>query len=323
MPCLTQPSPPSISEIPTLSPSLKVSSATGRLDGNTTNWSSNTTNDISGTGNNAFIVSLATSTTPGAGKIGQGFHFNGSGGYVKSANNIGITGSATRTIAFWAKANVVGQESMVTLGRTCAGNDEFGAIIYNGDWFLNGCSAGNDYDTGVAADTKWHSHVITYDGLHAHWYLDGKEIGSGYTHTFATVDQELYIGIRPPISSDFFFNGIIDDVRVYNRALSVSEVQQLYHLGTANAGHSNAIISNGLVGYWPFDGSATNWSNNTTRDMSGSGNTGFITSSVLGTTSAPTGGVIGQAFNFPASASTWGVNALNSSSLAITRPDNY
>ena len=42
----------------------------------------------------------------------------------------------------------------------------------------------------------------------------------------------------------------MDDVRVYNRQLSQSEVTQLYKSGAVTVGHSNAIISDGLVGYW-------------------------------------------------------------------------
>ena len=52
----------------------------------------------------------------------------------------------------------------------------------------------------------------------------------------------------------------MDDVRIYNKVLSPCEIGQLYTLGTANVAHSNTdALSNGLIGYWTFDGSATNW----------------------------------------------------------------
>ena len=74
-----------------------------------------------------------------------------------------------------------------------------------------------------------------------------------------------------------FFNGSIDDVRVYNRALSVQEIQQLYAQGAANIDHSNTVaLSSGLVGYWTFDGSQTNWTTGKTNDSSGKGNSGQL-----------------------------------------------
>ncbi len=94
-----------------------------------------------------------------------------------------------------------------------------------------------------------------------------------------------------------FFSGRIDDVRIYNRVLKADEIAQLYKLGTANAGHSNTTaVSNGLVGYWTFDGGVTNWTTGTTQDVSGTGNTGSL--STMSTSSSPTVGKIGQAFTF-------------------------
>jgi len=108
----------------------------------------------------------------------------------------------------------------------------------------------------------------------------------------------------------------IDDVRIYNRALSAAEVAQLYTLGTANVAHSasgpNAPLSNGLVGYWTLDGSATNWRTNTTADLSGNSNTGTLVS--MSTSTSPIAGKIGQALQFGTSPSGFEV-AVNPSTL--------
>ncbi len=72
---------------------------------------------------------------------------------------------------------------------------------------------------------------------------------------------------------------------------------QLYKLGTWNAGHSNTTaVSQGLVGYWPLDGSTIDWSTNSFKDISGNGVNG--SSSVMSTSSSPVLGVVGQALNF-------------------------
>src|SRR6266568_8296132 len=66
------------------------------------------------------------------------------------------------------------------------------------------------------------------------------------------------------------------------------------HLGDPNT----VSLTNGLVGYWPLDGSVTNWATGVTRDLSGNGNDGSL--SLMPTSSAPVIGKIGQAFYFNA-----------------------
>jgi hypothetical protein len=56
-------------------------------------------------------------------------------------------------------------------------------------------------------------------------------------------------------------------------------------------------LSNGLVGYWTFDGSVTDWGTNTTRDISGNGNTGTL-SGGMSKSRSPVSGKIGQALSF-------------------------
>jgi hypothetical protein len=88
--------------------------------------------------------------------------------------------------------------------------------------------------------------------------------------------------------------GLLDDVRVYNRALSSQEIAQLYNLGTTNIGHSNTTsYANGLVGYWPLDGHTTSWKTDTTQDISGNGNTGTMVG--MSTTTSTVAGKIGSA----------------------------
>ena len=89
-------------------------------------------------------------------------------------------------------------------------------------------------------------------------------------------------------------------MRVYNRALSASEVQQLYGLGAGahvNTSSANlqrgSTVANGLVGYWTFDGGDI--SGTTILDLSGNGNDGTDNAAT------PTIGKLGQALKFDGS----------------------
>ncbi len=85
------------------------------------------------------------------------------------------------------------------------------------------------------------------------------------------------IGAQHRAVVDRYFSGSLDDVRLYNRALSAQEVQQLYAQGGGTIGQSNPVtLSTGLVGYWTLDGSKTNWATGKTTDSSGLGNTGQL-----------------------------------------------
>jgi hypothetical protein len=113
------------------------------------------------------------------------------------------------------------------------------------------------------------------------------------TGTAAITGSLFQIGL----ANSNYFNGTIDDVRIYNRALSAQEVAQLYKLGGANVAHSNTVtLQSGLVGYWTFDGKQTNSTTNTETDSSDMGNTGTLVN--LSTTTSPTAGKIGQALKF-------------------------
>jgi Concanavalin A-like lectin/glucanases superfamily len=82
-----------------------------------------------------------------------------------------------------------------------------------------------------------------------------------------------------------------------------AHLKQLYSSGAATVGHSNALISNGLVGYWTFDGGSIDWRTNTVRDVSGNGNTGSL--ALMSTSSSPAIGKIGQALNFAGTQSSY------------------
>jgi hypothetical protein len=88
----------------------------------------------------------------------------------------------------------------------------------------------------------------------------------------------------------------MDDVRIYNRILSASEVTQLYNIGASKMAVSRTLspLKSGLVGWWTFDG--PNMVNNVT-DSSGQGNTGFM-NGFTSTSSAQIPGKIGQALSF-------------------------
>ena len=106
-------------------------------------------------------------------------------------------------------------------------------------------------------------------------------------------------------AANMYWDGLIDEVRMYNRQLSTSEVAKLYNSGAVKFNTSSAnlqigsSLENGLVGLWTFDGGDTNWTSQTAGvvyDRSGGGNTGTLTA--MNKSLAPIIGKLGQAFVF-------------------------
>ena len=85
-------------------------------------------------------------------------------------------------------------------------------------------------DTVLIEKQTWYNAVLVSKGLEYSYYLNGKLIGSGSTNDYYTSSNGLksaVLGSARSINKDFFF-GLMNDVRIYNRALSLKDVFDLY-----------------------------------------------------------------------------------------------
>jgi hypothetical protein len=101
---------------------------------------------------------------------------------------------------------------------------------------------------------QWYFFAVTYDGQRLCGYLDGVVKDSlSVVKTLGSNEGPLSIGRHPLPGYDYWFDGKIDDIRLYNRALSSSEIVDLYHeggypvVGTppwkfANTGTSHTVV---------------------------------------------------------------------------------
>ncbi|MDP2704968.1 MAG: LamG domain-containing protein [bacterium] len=232
------------------------------------------------------------------GKRGKALDFDGDDfvqvtGLLGSPVNITITG--------WAKldsADAAGAE-LISLGDHIAIrlDDTSGTVgfFYNGTLWLETITS-TDY-----AGTGWHhfAYVFNDSGNSQKFYVDGVEEGSGTeasSISYSGLGSNTFIGKHADGSTDFDFDGSIDEVRVYNRALSASEVQALYNSGAVRIGgvNQNNQVTSGLVGYWSFNG--PDITDNVITDTSVSANhAGFVGGA---TSTAKIGGRVGQALTF-------------------------
>jgi hypothetical protein len=178
--------------------------------------------DFAGT-NNGTIYG-ATWTT---GKIAGALSFNGTSNYVGCGS--GASNYDNITVSAWMKTSANG---VLVSNRYNSGS--------YGTWYTlssTGIEIGDNSQGGYRSVTfnastlngLWHHIVYTKDGTSHAIYVDGSLDRSFTSNADISWSQPLYIGKRWNRTSNIgWFNGIIDDVRIYNRALSAGEVAQLY-----------------------------------------------------------------------------------------------
>jgi len=102
---------------------------------------------------------------------------------------------------------------------------------------------------GMVSSESWYHLVGTFDGDHQKLYINGTLAASKKTgfKALGTGHDCLAIG-KPYSGADLNFKGIIDEVRLYGKALSSEEIEGLYN-------HQIPEVENGeLIGYWPLEG---------------------------------------------------------------------
>jgi hypothetical protein len=155
---------------------------------------------------------------------------------VATFSNIPI-GNSSRTIAVWLR--LVNHNEINWWYGAQTSNQAFGMTIYDGvapvPNTIRIFGWGNDYDIPqVVNGGEWNHFVITHDGTTLKVYRNGVLIGSS-NRTYNTALNFGTFNIR---------NGQFDDLRVYNNALTASEVTNLYNNSLSNLEFSNSSSSN-------------------------------------------------------------------------------
>jgi len=187
-------------------------------------------NDTVG-GHNGTTVGTPTYA---AGKIGQAIQLNGVDQMV-DVGPVGVSGAAPRTIAGWAKSNSTAMPDWTNIfGFT--GTDDANLSGRSFDIELRGgqlqfCIHVYGWEDNILPlDLDWHHLAATYDGTTIRWYGDGQYINS-YERSGANAlntEDTVHMGRRGDSGeAGNFFPGKVDDVKIWNRALTAAQVAWL------------------------------------------------------------------------------------------------
>jgi hypothetical protein len=195
------------------------------------------------------IAQRNTSLTTTTGKVDGAQDFDGANDYVTVSSVAGLSGLAALTIALWFKTSDSGQQCLIS-------KDNYGISDVTREWFISmydlakvrfylmtnewshriGISTIDRFDDGL-----WHHLIATWDGTldmgGMAIYIDGRRVdvtidkAGSFTGLTSHTGTPVRIGVFPADSYAYKFDGIIDDVRVYDRAISEKERQYLYNSG--------------------------------------------------------------------------------------------
>ena len=267
-----------------------------------------TTVNNSGSGGSGLNGTLGTGssapTWSQSGKFGKALSFDGSNDYVDMGNppSLQITGNIA--ISSWVKMNATDS----SFKSIVSGADGTTLPPYMMRYAGTGNSSGVQFciktSSLLCADTigtfaldttNWHHIVGTYDGSYVRIYVDGKSYGSAaQTGSIVAASSKIIIGANYETAPLQFWNGTIDEVKIYPYALTLDEIRTDFNHGlalkmgtlstTTGVGSSSPPDSVAAmycvpgssdscaapVAEWSFDDN----SGSVVADNSGSGNTG-------------------------------------------------
>lgn len=207
--------------------------ATYSFDGSSTDLSGN----YNGTDTNILYKYDGTPTAVDFGVGGKtlyGARFNGSSSKIDLGNN-SSNNSSTISVSLWFKTSGhSGTATLINNGGANSGETGYYLGLNSNGTIKFEASTGTINGSVNYADNNWHQIVLTLNNGAYNIYVDGNQtpVLTGSGAFTATATRPTWIGqFSYTASAIEFFNGSIDQVRVFNKALSSAEVSKLYGNG--------------------------------------------------------------------------------------------
>jgi len=173
---------------------------------------------------------------PGAGALGGALQFDGAGDYVRALGYKGPRGAMPRTVAAWVKTTSQAPAQVLSWGADAPGQKWSLAIEPALGAFGVDVGAGSVFGTNSVTDGKWHHLAAVLPGpdvAQTRLYLDGsteplRTIESRPVNTAQGYDVKIANFDDTP---NQYFEGFIDDVVIFDLALSDHQIARLAQLG--------------------------------------------------------------------------------------------
>jgi len=230
---------------------------------------------------------LVGGTTYTAGMVGPAFDLNGidAGVTIPHRNDLNVNPGGFSG-DFWMKSNGTPSGQVLLVDKSHGFADSTGWLFQGNSNSLGfaigagGGGAGNFIGVGSTVnpfDGQWHHIAGTWDGSTIRFYVDGVLQGTQPFTTPVNNTRPMNIGYSwGGGAPQRFFDGQVDEVEIFNRALSVAEIQSMFNAGSAGkckAPPACVPPPANMVSWWPGEGDANDIQNG--NDGTLEGGTGF------------------------------------------------
>ncbi|RLE42946.1 hypothetical protein DRJ48_02290 [Candidatus Woesearchaeota archaeon] len=182
------------------------------------------------------------------GKVGGAYEFNGSQDYINITHDTSLSFSSSDNfaVAVWFKTDEPSDTSQFVISKG-AGVTSYNykiELAASGIQFIISNSTGQQaVSTSVTpAQNQWYHAVLVYNGSHMLAYVNGTYKGNKQISEVVTNTDPVSIG-RYQGGGDYYFNGTIDEIKVFNSSLSAEQIYQIYQ-EELNQLTTSKIVSN-------------------------------------------------------------------------------
>lgn len=181
-------------------------------------------NDMSGNDRHGKVYG-ATPTADRFGNKDGAYYFDGKDDYIALQDTANLRYTNGLTVTAWIRAEKMGTECRIISKVPARKSSSFTLAILSGDlgFYARGWKRCSDVSLN-----QWIHVIVAWDGVSLSFFKDGKFVKSFECNRIPTNDLDIEIGSSTGVPRDHFFCGDIDEVAIYDRALSEREVQGLY-----------------------------------------------------------------------------------------------
>jgi hypothetical protein len=170
-----------------------------------------------------------------SGKLGYGLLVNSTNKYLTVTNSPSIDLTGNMTVSAWVKPNSLNTFATVLMKAYYSSwNDGYGLANLNGgtneiSFYVGQWSGGA---TGYIPLNQWSHLAGTFDNVTVKLFVNGQLNASrAYSQPITSYGGNLQIGAGAGNPRSYPWDGLIDEVAIWNRPLSVREIQQVYDCG--------------------------------------------------------------------------------------------
>ncbi len=185
-------------------------------------------NDKSGNGNHGIVYG-STLVEDVYGNPNGAYYFDGMSNYIEVPRKESLKITTSLSIGSWVyiESYAGGWSPIICKGNTSSMKSPYALLgLSNNPALL--LNRENLVGSSIIPQNQWVHIAATWDGATVRFYINGIEdpVTQEFSNPLGVTDESLIIGSDPPGQNEWF-HGKLDEIRIYNRALSESEIQLL------------------------------------------------------------------------------------------------